>query len=169
MQTPLPRPPTSLIIGSIGFAMESNYVISPETNLRIPLELVDSDGDSVFSDIDVRLTSAVTQGPIALDLNSDGVISHLSTLDSGVSFDYGSGLAPTAWVGAADGLLVYDYNADASVTEDREFVFTRWGTDYNVLTDAQALAAYFDTNQDGLFDASDHHWSSFWYLAGFQR
>jgi hypothetical protein len=148
-------------IGNIGFAMESNYVISPETNLRIPLELVDSDGDSVFSDIDVRLTSAVTQGPIALDLNSDGVISHLSTLDSGVSFDYGSGLAPTAWVGSADGLLVFDYNADASITEDREFVFTRWGTDYNVSTDAQALAAYFDTNQDGLFDASDHHWISF--------
>jgi hypothetical protein len=148
-------------IGNIGFTMESNYVISPETNLQIPLELTDSDGDSVFSGIDVRLTSAITQGPIALDLNADGVISHLPTLDSGVAFDYGSGLAPTAWVGAADGLLVYDYNADAAITEDREFVFTSWGSDYNVSTDAQALAAYFDTNQDGLFDVSDDHWYSF--------
>ena len=66
-----------------------------------------------------------------------------------------------AWVAPEDGLLVYDYNADGQITEAKEFVFTMWGNDPDVSTDMQALAAYFDSNGDGVFDANDEAWEYF--------
>ena len=66
-----------------------------------------------------------------------------------------------AWTAASDGLLAYDYNQDGEIMEAQEFVFTMWGTDPDVATDMQALAAYFDSNHDGIFDANDQAWEYF--------
>ena len=60
-----------------------------------------------------------------------------------------------------DGLLVYDYNNDGQITEAKEFVFTSWGGNPDVATDIQALAAYFDSNQDGALDSQDSAWDAF--------
>jgi len=47
------------------------------------------------------------------------------------------------------------------ITEAQEFVFTMWGSDPDVSTDMQALAAYFDSNGDNVFDFNDEAWEHF--------
>ena len=103
----------------------------------------------------------VASGPIAVDLDHSGVVDYLSSSESGIVWDFGAGLSTSGWIAPADGLLIYDYNSDGLVLEAREFVLTRWGGDPVVSTDLQALIAYFDTNKDFVFDASDDAWASF--------
>jgi len=103
--------------------------------------------------------------PISIDLDGDDVISYLN-LDAGIEFDFGAGLLPTAWVAPEDGLLVYDFDGllatakgDGVVATAGNIVLTMWAE--GTLTDMEALALYFDTNQDGIFNAEDNHWHSF--------
>ena len=89
-----------------------------------------------------------TTPPVAIDLNRDGAIGY-----SQVVMDVnGDGqLDHTAWVGPNDGLLVWDKYLDGMVRSPSQFVFaTQAGQ-----TDLQGLAAQFDTNHDGVFDAQD--------------
>jgi hypothetical protein len=123
----------------------------------LPVLLVDGDGDYVTSSLDITFNPPA---PVAIDLGRDGFISYVSA-DDGVLLDYGSGLLLSAWVSSSDGLLAYDFNSDGQVTDAKEFVFTMWGNNPDVDTDMQALAAYFDSNKDGVFDSQDDAWDSF--------
>ncbi len=92
--------------------------------------------------------------PIVLDLDGDGV--EFVGTDAGVTYDYGNGLVATAWAGADDGILAIDANGDGKVTDASEFVFGG-----NGLSDLQGLAANFDSNGDGVLDASDDAFAQF--------
>ncbi|MCP9807160.1 hypothetical protein KBY71_11605, partial [Cyanobium sp. T1B-Tous] len=151
-----------------GVGLEYEVTTLPDDyDYTFALRVVDSDGDfeesqpfSIYMDADATPGWSPNPGPVALDLNGDNVIDYLDS-NSGVSFDYGNGSVATAWIGALDGLLAYDYNNDGQITEAKEFVFTMWGDNPDVTTDMQALAAYFDSNKDGVFDEQDDAWTSF--------
>ncbi|MFM8524970.1 MAG: hypothetical protein ACKOCM_05045 [Cyanobacteriota bacterium] len=97
--------------------------------------------------------------PVVIDLAGDGF--NFLARDAGVQFDYtGSGQKQgTAWAGGSDGILAYDLNQDGDITLSKEFVFTEWAP--AALTDLEALAQAFDSNQDGLLSALDQEWSKF--------
>jgi Ca2+-binding RTX toxin-like protein len=105
--------------------------------------------------------------PIVLDLNNDGV-DITSKLDSVVYFDIdGDGAREqTAWAGPQDGFLVIDLapgggaGADGAIDQAKEIAFAEWTTEESDL-DAEALAVVFDTNMDGVFNASDARWGEF--------
>jgi hypothetical protein len=92
--------------------------------------------------------------PIAIDLNGDGVISY-----SQLSFDVNSdGLTDrTAWVGASDGVLVWDNNQNGQITSASQYAFSQYGG----ATDLQGLAAGFDSNNDGVFSSADATYAEF--------
>lgn len=116
--------------------------------------LVDGDGDRATAALSVTITAAAP--PVVLDLDGDGVEFVSSAV--GARFDYdGDGAAElTAWAGADDGLLVFDRNGDGKITEGGELVFAA-----GALTDLQGLAAKYDSNRDGQFDAADAEFASF--------
>jgi hypothetical protein len=97
-------------------------------------------------------TVTPTAFPVALDLNGDGHVDFLS-LAAGVTVDYGSGEAATAWVGPRDGILVNDANHDGRVSGN-EIVFATTGSDL------QGLARY-DTNHDGQLSSADANFGNF--------
>jgi hypothetical protein len=94
----------------------------------------------------------VIVAPIAIDLNQDG-IQYLSK-SYGVTFDYNNdGVAEsTAWVAAEDGLL-----ANRDVNGNINIVFSTQAGE----TDLEGLAKVYDTNKDGIFDASDSAFAEF--------
>lgn len=113
--------------------------------------------------------------PVILDLDQDGVEVNA---DAKVSFDWDNDgfLEQSSWVGADDGFLVVDLEADGSIGTDggdgiidqgRELAFAQWSLGED-MTDLQALAEardadgnlVFDTNGDGVLDANDAIWGS---------
>ena len=143
-------------------------VVVPDIGTDFSLVIVDGDGDTASVDMSLliqgqQLHFAVDFGlvpPVVIDLDRDGQISYVSAEAGASPYDL-TGAVFAAWVSGEDGVLVYDYNADGLVTEAREVALTMWGDDASVYTDLQALAAYFDINQDGVFDAGDQAWGSF--------
>ena len=129
---------------------------------------IDSDGDTATETLTVVLEGTdgtsdeldVSVGPVVLDLNRDSTVEYLHLESSAEPYSLGI-FQLAAWLAPADGLLVYDYNADGLIAEPKEFVFTMWGDDPAVLSDMQALAAYFDSTGDGFLDASDDAWEYF--------
>jgi Ca2+-binding RTX toxin-like protein len=108
----------------------------------------------------LRVTSgAVMVAPIVLDLDSDG-LELISIADSTIAFDMGqTGQAQrTGWVGADDGVLVFDRNANGTIDDGGEIAFSE-DVDFAV-SDLEGLRAY-DTNEDGLFNAGDAQFASF--------
>ncbi len=95
--------------------------------------------------------------PITLDLNGDGL--EFSTQGS-VLFDIDSDgdLESTAWVGANDGLLALDRNQNGIIDNGSEISFIDDLEGAN--SDLEGLAAY-DSNGDGIFDASDARFNEF--------
>ncbi|MBD2422902.1 hypothetical protein H6G16_05390 [Cyanobium sp. FACHB-13342] len=150
---------------------EPQAIPVPPVAVNFDLVVTDNDGDqdsasfslslndSSVSDITASVDGSVLVPPVAIDLDRDNSISYISHSDSAFSSE--SILSAAAWVGSSDGLLVYDYNNDGRISEAREFVFTMWGDNPDVTTDMQALAAYFDSNKDGVFDSQDDAWDSF--------
>ena len=63
----------------------------------------------------------------------------------------------TAWAAPQDGVLVWDKYADAQVHNSSQYAFTQYGGN----TDLGGLAAAFDTNHDGVFDARDDKFAEF--------
>ncbi|MCP4120461.1 MAG: hypothetical protein GY751_01765, partial [Bacteroidetes bacterium] len=97
--------------------------------------------------------------PIVFDLDGDGV--ELLGTDHGVTFDTNNdGVAENiGWVSPDDGFLVWDRNQDGLVDDFNELNFTDVHPD--AFTDLDAMSLYFDSNQDGVFNASDDHWDEF--------
>jgi Ca2+-binding RTX toxin-like protein len=98
--------------------------------------------------------------PILIDLDGDG-IEILPQNQSYVLFDADDDgfLERTAWVGADDGLLFWDKNGDSTLTEAEQIAFARLTEADD--TDLEALAALFDSNEDGVFNADDAQWNEF--------
>ncbi len=99
-------------------------------------------------------------GPVAIDLDGDGIDLRPGT-ESKVQFDWDDDgiVESTGWVGRKDGLLVIDLGSDGLIDQRKEIVFTDW-VPYST-SDMEALAAAFDTNKDGTFDATDERWREF--------
>ena len=97
--------------------------------------------------------------PIAIDLDGDG-FEFVGVDDSNVFLTVnGEGWRRrTAWVGADDGILVYDENRNGRVDSTDEVSFTRFLE--GAQTDLEGLRA-FDTNGDGVFSSADSKWSDF--------
>ena len=132
----------------------SRTILPADVNLMFNVSAADRDGDpTTTSTLNVFVDATA---PVALDLDGDGVefVSHAA----GVTFDYaGNGSAEsTAWVSGDDGLLALDRNGDGVVNDGSEIVFARDG-----LTDLQGLAADYDSNHDGMLDASDADFAKF--------
>jgi Ca2+-binding RTX toxin-like protein len=101
--------------------------------------------------------------PIIVDLDGDGIE---ATFGQDVYFDVdGDGyLENTSWVGADDGFLVIDLNADGTrgagdgiIDQAEELAMSLWGN--NGDTDLQALKRAFDDNNDGVINKQDSIWS----------
>lgn len=98
--------------------------------------------------------------PILLDLDGNGLkVTELSRstiyVDAG-----GEGLLHrTAWADAGDGVLFYDPDGLGEIVEKRQYVFTEW--DPTATSDIEAMASVFDSNSDGVLDASDTAFSLF--------
>ena len=92
--------------------------------------------------------------PVILDLTGSGIeITQLS--QSTVFMDAtGDGLLNrTAWAAEGNGVLFYDPDNTGEISEKRQYVFTEW--DPTATSDIEALRSVFDSNGDGVFDASD--------------
>ena len=98
--------------------------------------------------------------PILLDLDGNGI--EITDLTKSTQFvdATGDGLQNrTAWAGAGDGVLFYDPDNLNAIVEKRQYVFTEW--DPTATSDMEALASYFDSNGDGVLDASDAEFANF--------
>ncbi|MCK7615113.1 FG-GAP-like repeat-containing protein [Roseibium sediminicola] len=98
--------------------------------------------------------------PVMLDLDGDGL--EVTALDrSTVFLDTGGDgfLHRTAWAGEGDGVLYFDPDGREEITEKRQFVFTEW--DPTATSDLEALASVFDSNGDGVLNASDTDFAKF--------
>ncbi|MEW6576501.1 MAG: DUF5801 repeats-in-toxin domain-containing protein [Pseudomonadota bacterium] len=132
----------------------SRTILPSDINLLFNITATDRDGDVTTTSTLNVFVDAIN--PVVLDLDGDGA-EFLSTA-AGVAFDYlGDGNPEsTAWVGADDGLLAIDSNGNGLVDNGSEIVFGG-----NGLTDLQGLAANYDSNKDGVLDASDADFAKF--------
>lgn len=99
-------------------------------------------------------TVSIQVVPLVLDLNRDGTFSYGQVL---MDINGDGWLEQTAWAGAQDGVLVWDKYADGQVHDASQYAFAQYGGN----TDLQGLAAGFDTNLDGKFNAQDAKFAQF--------
>lgn len=99
--------------------------------------------------------------PIVLDLDGDGV--ETIGVNAGAYFDHdGNGFAEsTGWVGADDGLLVWDRNSDGRINDGKEL----FGSETLLSDGTKAANGYqalseLDSNADGKIDISDAAFAS---------
>jgi hypothetical protein len=113
----------------------------------------DVDNNTATKAVAITVTDVVA-APVVIDLNRDGAISY-----GRVVMDVnGDGVMDsTPWAGAQDGVLVWDKFADGQVHNSSQYAFTQYGGN----TDLQGLAAAFDTDRDGKFNAQDAKFGEF--------
>jgi VCBS repeat-containing protein len=114
-------------------------------------------GDWIYTSADSTPEMVALQVlPVIIDLNRDGVLSY-----GQVSMDVNGDrhLDTTKWAGSQDGVLVWDKYVDGLVHDNSQYAFSQYGAAGS--TDLQGLAAVFDTNHDGVFDAQDVQFSEF--------
>ncbi|MBF1033173.1 MAG: DUF2974 domain-containing protein [Candidatus Nanosynbacter sp.] len=135
----------------IGYA---NYVLKE-------FERMFSSGE--YKDIEVIFQKAQAEqnrriDPLVFDLDGDGITT-VSIDDSNAFFDLdNNGFAEkTSWVGAKEGLLVYDKNGDGIINGGNELFGDR-----TLMKDGKTLAssgfmalAEYDNNKDGKIDSND--------------
>ena len=96
--------------------------------------------------------------PLVIDLDGDG-LSLISIHESELAIVGADGIADrVGWVGASDGMLVYDADGDHVVDGYREFGLARFTP--GASTDVEGMAS-FDTNQDGSFSPADAEFNRF--------
>ena len=103
--------------------------------------------------------SAHLSQPILLDLNGNGI--EITELHESSVYRAGEdGLQHiSTWAGAGDGVLFYDADSDGKISGCREYVFTDWAPGAG--DDMEELRQAFDSNGNGVVNASDAKWSSF--------
>ena len=105
------------------------------------------------------MAAVCTGGPVVLDLSGKGIkITPLSSSNTYFDMANDGYQQHTAWAGAGNGVLVYDPSGGA-ITQANQVEFTLW--DPTATNDMQALRDVFDTNHDGVLNASDANWNSF--------
>jgi hypothetical protein len=135
----------------------------PETSANYAAGYVKSGawGDFRVYSPDENNTNTVFAGgwPIAFDLGGDG-LALTRAFEGQVFFDQnGDGMRDrTAWIGATDGLLALDRNGNGVIDDGAEIAFK--GDTPGAATDLEGLAAY-DSNRDGVLDASDTRFGEF--------
>jgi trimeric autotransporter adhesin len=98
--------------------------------------------------------------PIILDLAGTGIaITELTRSNKFIDSDGTGKLHRTAWAGVGSGVLFYDPNGAGAITQKNQYVFTEW--DPTAKGDLEALRNVFDSNGDGVFDASDAKFALF--------
>ncbi|WP_272947420.1 calcium-binding protein, partial [Variovorax sp. JS1663] len=99
--------------------------------------------------------------PLMLDLDGDGL--ELKRADGSVLFDHNAdGIRTgTGWIGADDGILVRDLNANGSIDSGRELfgIDTLKSDGSNAVNGFDALGD-LDSNADGQLNAADLAWNS---------
>ncbi|MDP4608074.1 MAG: Ig-like domain-containing protein, partial [Burkholderiaceae bacterium] len=97
--------------------------------------------------IDLNRDGLLTYGEVRMDVNGDGVLDN------------------THWAGAQDGVLVWDKYQDGQVHDNSQYAFAQYDTQSaangTLATDLSGLAAAFDSNHDGVFDAGDAQFGEF--------
>ncbi|CTQ55909.1 Cyclolysin [Roseibium album] len=100
--------------------------------------------------------------PLVVDLDNDGLeLTLLENSSALFDFDNDGYDEATAWVSPDDALLFWDAEGDGQVHGASQIAFAQLTADNPADTDLEALATVFDSNQDGVFDASDERWSEF--------
>jgi hypothetical protein len=92
--------------------------------------------------------------PILLDLDGTGV--EITELQHSTTFMDASGDGldhRTAWAAAGNGVLFFDPDGRNAITEDRQYIFTKW--DPTAADDMAALRGAFDSNGDGKLTAAN--------------
>jgi hypothetical protein len=128
-----------------------------EGNENFSLNIVDARGCQVAQPhVPITIidhTEYKWHSPIAIDLNGNGI--KTLSIDNGVKFDLlntGSSV-DVGWISPKDGLLAIDNNANGTIDNGNELFGGGVG-------DGFAKLDSFDTNRDGLVDASDQDFGS---------
>ncbi len=99
--------------------------------------------------------------PLTLDLDGDGI--ETIGVNTGAYFDHdGNGFAEqTGWVGADDGLLVWDRNGDGRINDGGELFGDQTRLqDGSLATNGFQALAEWDENADGKIDSNDAVWAN---------
>jgi len=154
-------------------------LVSGEADALIEIEEVWFAGDQTLHDLPDIITSVtidpvpefaatpldgqISEGgfayPVVIDLGGDGA-DLVSVTQSRVVFESDSGgpLMRMGWVGPKDGMLVLDRDGDGIINRLSEISFVNDLP--GAKSDLEGLRAY-DSNDDGVLDASDDAWSLF--------
>jgi trimeric autotransporter adhesin len=92
--------------------------------------------------------------------NSTGlVIDELSRSNTFIDAENSGKLHRTAWAGFGSGVLFFDPAGTGAITQKNQYVFTEW--DPTARGDLEALRNVFDSNGDGVLNASDAKFALF--------
>jgi cytochrome b involved in lipid metabolism len=113
-------------------------------------------GITAFSsqESNVSFDTSIFIPPIVLDLNQDGILNYSQSI---MDVNEDGQLDQTAWAGKEEGVLMWDKYADGQVHDNSQYAFAQYGGK----TDLSGLAAAFDTNHDGKFNAQDAKFDEF--------
>ena len=101
-----------------------------------------------------------THRPIVLDLVGNGIkITPLTSSNHWLDAAGDGHQHRTAWAGAGNAVLFLDPNGLNRIAQNNQYIFTEW--DLSAKTDLDALRSVFDTNHDGVLNASDAGFSNF--------
>lgn len=95
-----------------------------------------------------------TLPPVVIDLDSDGI--ELLPAQTGLRFSTPDGYIQFGWVSPDDGILVLDLNHSGTVDRASEIALANLTPIDRDDTDLEALAAFGDTDGNGVYEAGDN-------------
>ena len=119
--------------------------------------------DTLFRTGNSGVLTVLSSGvpPVVIDLGGDGfdLIHHNESM---ITLPIGALGAEAAidWVGAEDAILLYDEDSSRTFSDPSEIVLTSHAP--GTTSDLEALGQAFDTNENGLLDATDARWGQFY-------